>query len=423
MNMIALTNMIMASILAVLIALKMLQTMNVIMTTLTCIACPSGQPECAYCSAGDDFEPKVQAAIEKQEKVAAKLLPLLSRLQRVVAWTTAYVALSKSKEIAEHYTPSVTGGVVLSPSMVPCEPGGCAGKLGLPVQEAEFGKLCDKTSAHVAEIAFFWMTGNRLKTLKEGLLKYAGSLTDGLPSALCGGAGAAGTSADIKELARQACIGIKKREQEKYEEEHGDSDGFDFDLKKCQQTKQRQLKAKLGGATGGELSIDEISHKQIYEDAELGGFYFQVYGFANADASWPRRNDKGITIASQAGGMSVPNGLFNAMRFAQAEFYFDRAGSWQDNADQALWELAWRARLRRARAMPPDLTASTFAQARGKLPDLIDPKIAQQLLDGEFFEFLTGQGGFDDAAEWLQGQHQGAELDDGRGKKQWEVVH
>jgi hypothetical protein len=391
-----------------------------------------------------NFEPKLQNAINKYENVVEKVLPLLSRAQRVVAWTTPYVALARSQGVAERYAPTATGGVMISPSMVPCVPGGCDdGKLGLPVQEDSYASLCKKSGEYVADLAFFWMTGP-LGILKEGLKKFAGWLTGTFPGYFCGGGGVdggasglEGASANLDDLAKKACSATEKGEKDKYEQDKGSLDGFDFDMKKCEKDKKKEFKGeidkKLGPGAGsqlqGSLSVDKMTPKKIYEGAKHGGFYFQVYGFANADSNWPRRTDKGILIASKAGGMSVPNGLFNAMRFAQAEFYFDRAGSWNDNEAQAMWELAWRARLRRVRPMAPDIAEFTFGYATGKLGSLIGTQITQQLLDGDFFKFVMGQGGFDFAAEWLKdqasdlGSQLDSQLDEKLAQTTWEIVH
>jgi hypothetical protein len=446
MNLIVLINMIMAAILAVLVALKMLQAMTVILTTVACIICaiPFGQWACPFCTAGVQFAPKLQNAISKYEQVVKKVLPLLSRLQVVVAVTTPYVALAKSPGVAKKYSPLVTGGLMVSPSMVPCVPGGCdKGKIGLPVQEDTYANLCKKAGEYSVKIAFFWMVGP-LAILKQGLEKFAGWLAGTFPGYFCGGggmdggaSGATGAKASLEDLAKKACTEQEKGEKKQHQDKHGNLDSFDFDMKKCKADRQKDFKKglddKLGDGAGdglqGTMNVEKMTPKKVYDGAKHGGFYFQTFGFANAEADWPRRTDKGILIATKAGGMDVPSNMFTAMRFAQGEFYFDKSGTWDKNKDQAMWEMSWRARLRRIRPMAPDIGDFSFKYATGKLTDLIGSQITQKLMDGDIFNFILGQGAFDFAQDWLKKQagKLGSKLDKKIDSKlqftSWEVIH
>jgi hypothetical protein len=418
----------------------MLQAMTVILTAVSCVICavPFGQWACGFCTAGTNFAPKLQQAITKYQKVVEKVLPPMSHLQRVVAWTTPYVALVKSQGMTNEYAPAVTQGVMLSPSMVPCSPGGCEGKLGLPVQEDSYANLCSKAGEYTAEVAFFWMDGP-LGILKAGLEKFAGWLTGSFPGYFCGAGGVqiGDGTASIEQIAKKACEETEKGKKKEHEDQHGNLDSFSFDMKQCKEDKQKEFKGKVDAELGqnasntfsGTMSADKMRHKKIYEGAEHGGFYFQVFGLAMADQSWPRRTDKGILIATKTGAMSVPTNMFTAMRFAQAEFFFDKSGSWNNNADQAMWELAWRARLRRVRPMAPNVANFAFTQALGKLQEVIGTQLTQQLKDGDVFDFLVGQAGFDAAAGWIKNQagKLGAQIDHQIDAKlqisSWEVVH
>ena len=39
----------------------------------------------------------------------------------------------------------------------------------------------------------------------------------------------------------------------------------------------------------------------------------------------------------------------------ETEFYYDEIGKWEDYKDEALWNLKWRARLRRYRPTPDQI--------------------------------------------------------------------
>jgi hypothetical protein len=467
MNLIVLINMIMAAILAVLVALKMLQAMTVILTAVACIICaiPFGQWACPACTAGVQFSPKLQSAISKYQQVVKKVLPVLSKLQVVVAVTTPYVALAKSPGVAKKYEPLATGGLMLSPSMVPCVPGGCdKGKIGLPVQEDSYGKLCEEAGKMAVDIAFFWMTG-ALSVLKAGLQKFAGFLAGSFPGYFCNGggisggaAGLEGANASLETLAKQACQAEESGKREAYKLQNGgDDEGFEFDMADCTEKKQKQFKSGgmgckkvengecteqeykpgiddmfgdgAGDALQGSMNVSKMTPKKVYTGAKHGGFYFQTFGFANAEADWPRRTDKGILIATKGGGMNVPSNMFTAMRFAQAEFYFDSPEAWDKVKDQAMWEMSWRARLRRIRPMGPDIAGFSFKYATGKLTDLIGAQITKKLMDGDIFNFILGQSTFDFAQDWLKKQagNLGKKLDkkiDGKLQfTSWEIIH
>lgn len=446
MNIIVLINMIMAAILAVLVAMKMLQVMTAILTAIACVIClvPFGQWACYPCELGVNFSVKLQNAISKYEKVVKKVLPALSMLQKVVAFTTPYAALAKSTGMSKHYEPLVTGGIMVSPSMVPCVPGGCSsGKLGLPVQEDSYANLCKKAGEYVVKIAFFWMPG----VLKSALEKFAGWVAGTFPGYFCGGGGmdggasgslTDGLKANLKDLAKKACQEEEKGKKEEYKQNNGGSlDGFSFDMGQCKEDREKEYGEKVdekmgeGTAEGlqGSMNTSKMTPKKVYGGAKHGGFYFQVWGFANAEAEWPRRTDKGILIATSGGAMDVPTHMFTAMRFAQAEFYFDKAGAWDENKDQAMWELRWRARLRRIRPMAPDIGNFSFKYATGKLTDLIGSQITQKLMDGDIFKFILGQGAFDWAQDWLKkgAGWLGSKLDKTIDSKlqftSWEIIH
>jgi hypothetical protein len=388
--------------------------------------------------------------------VVDKVLPALSFLQRVVAWTTPYVALAKSPGVAQKYEPLVTGGLMISPSMVPCVPGGCDdGKLGLPVSEDSYANLCAKAGEYVVDIAFFWMVGP-LAILKEGLERFAGWLAGTFPGYFCGGggmdggaSGIDGAGASLEELAKKTCEAIEDGKKDEYKDAHdGSLDGFDFDMDQCKEDKQDEFSGKVDEQLGegaadtmqGTMQTDNKTPKKVYDGAKHGGFYFQTFGFANAEADWPRRSDRGVEIASKTGGqarpdvdgessLNVQSNLFTSMRFAQAEFFFDQPGSWDDNSDDAMWKMAWRARLRRIRPMAPDIGNFSFQYATGKLTDLIGSQVTQALMDGDIFDFILGQGAFDFAQNWLNDQagNLGSQLDNVIDSKlqftSWEVIH
>jgi hypothetical protein len=102
----------------------------------------------------------------------------------------------------------------------------------------------------------------------------------------------------------------------------------------------------LGAGGSGMLKLNKTP-KDIWSGAELGGFWFQVFGVTKGDAKWPRRTDKGLALATKSGAMPETHASWGDWRIAQAEFYFDDKGAWSKLKEDCMWRMGWRARLRR----------------------------------------------------------------------------
>ena len=59
---------------------------------------------------------------------------------------------------------------------------------------------------------------------------------------------------------------------------------------------------------------------------------------------------KKIRLAAWGTKTPEPPASWGKVQLAAAEFYYDRAGSWSSIKDEAMWNLRWRARLRRYHA-------------------------------------------------------------------------
>ncbi len=119
----------------------------------------------------------------------------------------------------------------------------------------------------------------------------------------------------------------------------------------CEQVSRREVEV---GEAGDQPSEEEASRRvpqRIAEGAELGGEDFQLRSVAVG--SLPRRGPEGALAVSAWGQVEQRSTALAGARAlgrvasAQAEFYF--AGP-PDHRARYLWELSWRARLRRLRA-------------------------------------------------------------------------
>lgn len=84
---------------------------------------------------------------------------------------------------------------------------------------------------------------------------------------------------------------------------------------------------------------------EIDPRAQNGNALFQTWSIARSDRFAPERADeRGMSLASPARPVQL---AANNAAFAQAEYYFDCADSWEHCAADAAWMPRWTARLRR----------------------------------------------------------------------------
>lgn len=397
MNLIVLVNLVMAALLAILIALRMLiAVLGVAVAVCGAISVLSAGTLAGICApvlaSGPPLISSLEKAANSYEKFLHKALPTLSKLGRVVALTTPYVALHKSVQVSKEYAPLVTQGFAASPSMVPLLPDGK--RLGLPVMEMEPDAFCKKSAELGVSHALFWAPG----WLESGASKLAGAVVGSFESYFCGGGSLAvgkDIDASVKDLCddeKDACLAGE--DGAKFCTSLGDGT-MDFDDKACKKdTKKTIQKGVSSGGKSPSLSLANATPKEIWDGAQHGDIWFQVWGFAFGQSAWPRHMDRGVAIASSA-GMPVPDTQWGNVRIAQAELYFDAAGKWSELRPRCMWELGWRARLRRVDLETPKVGAflpgqliqrlkkplgSTFEQVLktgGPLDALFDPDVWQ----------------------------------------------
>jgi len=339
MNIIAVLNLIMAAALAVLIAFKIAEIIAFTVAAIAAVLCPfTGEPACTIATEalqiGNDLHNDI---IPTVQNIVDTVLKACSESQRWVARITPWVGAARGAMVATQYSPTVKGGLALSQSMVPM-----GDRIGLPVQEEPFDKLCARAGALVGNLAFGWIPG---LSFVGGLL---GKLAGTFPGYFCGGSGSGGSisPADQQQNIKDQCADAKKT----YEQANP---GKTFDTKKCEKDLNDKLKSNPGGGSIG--STGSKTSKMIYAGAQNGDDNFQVYGFVLGDNDAMRQNAK--TRVEMAGWNKAkvdPGALADTMEkagFAEAEFYYDQVTpgklAWSDYQDDALWNMRWRARLRR----------------------------------------------------------------------------
>ena len=145
----------------------------------------------------------------------------------------------------------------------------------------------------------------------------------------------------------------------------------------------KKKKDKYKG-TGGESLFDQFdpnnkSTKGPYGPVRNGDDYFQVYGVVTGDVTKIERSNKGVE-APTWGAATVAQAASDgdeSIAVAQAEFYYDQTqtaivddGCWQpcpagltwpSYRENVLWNLRWRARLRRYR-IPQNVEFNVLTQ-------------------------------------------------------------
>lgn len=377
MNIIALMNIIMAALLAVLIALKVAEIIAGIVAAVSCVICaivPFGLPACPVCLTTTNLVIQLQTnIIPAAQKTVDALLAVLSTAQKGVAAVAPWLGAAEALTQVKNYAPTVKSSYALSVSMKPT-----GTRLGLPVQEMPFAKLCGKAGELVADIVGFWLPP-AFKRFLRGAIE---GITTKASKFFCGnGGGSVGGGFSDSADVDQTCNDTKDaadQEQENYQTALAIATAngttppkppAPFDLADC----KKKLKDEINNPkppTGGTptTSSKGQSGKEMFSSAENGDDYFGVYSFVMGDPAVVKRSDKGVKIAAwgkaSSGGGSAAQ-IFSVGEntgFAKADFYYDQTRAdtggkldWASYKDDALWNLRWRARLRRFRAPTLDV--------------------------------------------------------------------
>lgn len=382
MNIIAILNLIMAAALAVLIAFKIAEILAFTIAAIAAVICPFSGWACPIATAAGNIGNNLHnSVIPNVQKVVDGILKASSESQRWVARITPWVGAGRGVAVATQYKPTVKGGAAISISMIPG-----SDRLGLPVQEEPFDALCERAGKMLGDLSFGWIPG---MSLVSGLL---GKLAGTFPGYFCGDSGGGSTVADQEQAIKEQCAEAKKQ----YDEANKNKPfKKKFDTKKCEDDAREKLKT---GGTGSLGDTGGKTSKMIYAPAKNGDDYFQVYGFVLGDNEAMRQNStKRVEMAAWGKATIQPNALMDNLEkvgFAEAEFYYDQVNSkklsWDDYKDDALWNMRWRARLRRFR-LPTVMGMDTLNGALGSVPG-VPANLKQQ-----------GQGFITDTATAING--------------------
>lgn len=358
MNIIAMINLVMAAVLGVLVALKIAKMLLMITYIITQIICML--PYCVGCwacpiaAAAKTGESAVDSLIEAVEPVINTLLQTMSKLQKAVAITFPIIAEEKALSTAKLYKNPVDGGLMISDSLIPS-----GSRLGLPVEEDSFTKLCEKAGEFVGEFALAPFAVFGVPT------KWASGLVGGLvamaPSYFCGdsGGGSSGGSgsgsgsgggqkpSSVDDAAKQICDS-QAEAIKKANEELGKKKKLTFDYDKCIEDQKKNMKdVEAASFSSGGGSSNGKTPKKVVEGAKNGGKEFQITAFIWADMKLSNMANKRVRLPAWGAKVAKAPSFWGKVQFSEAEFYYDGSGSWDSLKEDAMWNMRWRARLRR----------------------------------------------------------------------------
>jgi hypothetical protein len=188
--------------------------------------------------------------------------------------------------------------------------------------------------------------------------------------------------------------------------------GCGFSRAQCENRAHSEIRAKQADAKAEQeqeptVEIDASARQQttpkvVFEDAASGNSYFQIWSLVWADDARAKRPARGVELAAHGRAEADELGIWSRLGWAQAEFYYDHEGTYdEDVADEAMWNLRWRARLRRVRPPTVDLFEGLAGEVFSKIRERLSEAGTGE--DAGALELLLGEG-LGAASDAVQGQ-------------------
>lgn len=419
MNIIALINLVMAAVLMVLVAFKIGQILLIAANIASCLIGAFLDPVCDITSAAEEpyavWVNRVETIVDKILRV---LYQTSNAVAMGMPWVAEGKAVFVAGDYRPTVHGGVMASVSLIPGPLEKAVGGLIGgggktggaepgktkvtgagtaeagkgaaaaaedpnagmRWGLPVQDDDFAVLCQHAGKDVVSFVFLPFNFLGLGGLASGVESFAGGMVGGLvktfPGYFCGGMSDMATSlgSTVKKWATKGSKdSIAKLCDKKKTDAAKSKDKSGFSYDKCM--KAGGALDKLGG--GSELGAGKTS-KKVYDPATLGDSYFAVWSFDWGNLADQSHANKGVDIAGWNYAHAGEAGIFSKIGVAQAEFYYEpkaddpdkhfkpssvmgTAPGWfkdkgtQGLADDAMWNMRWRARLRRVHLPSPSI--------------------------------------------------------------------
>jgi hypothetical protein len=162
--------------------------------------------------------------------------------------------------------------------------------------------------------------------------------------------------------------------------------GCAFNRNTCETRARDRIRAAREAEPGsGNVETSQIdpqarqqtTPKVVFEPARNGNGYFQVWSLVAADGARAEQPARIVELAAHGRARAGDTSLWSRLGWAQAEFYYDQEGAWADDtgSHEALWNLRWRARLRRVRPPTINILESVAGTVLGKIEERVQAHI------------------------------------------------
>jgi len=341
MNVIALVNLVMSAILAVLVAVKIVQLLLLAAQVIACAMplnpyCPVlttwQDPFAKFVKLTDQSVSKVNRGLYAAETSIAKTMPLLGQVKAIAA--------------AQSYAPVVENGFTANMSLVPGEIEHSS-RWGLPVEDEEYKNLCLHASEQVEEILFKplkFLPGSNVivEPIKKLVGSLIGKLVKAFPQYFCGGTPTSTIESDVGKIAKDICKGS-------------------FNPKTCEKGSTDSMTSiAKPSAIGG----NKQTSKRVLRGAVLGGDPYSAQGIVYSRQMEKNDRDQKMTYGSQGRVAPKTNVLsgkqgpllqkITRAQISRSETYYDPRKSGPKSSsgiqNEGLLNMRWRARLRLMRS-------------------------------------------------------------------------
>jgi hypothetical protein len=382
MNAIVLLNMIMAAITAIVLMVKAIKLIVDIGIGIATIACWSiklswlGCPAKAFLSG--TVRPAVVAAERFVDNFAKTVLPVLNKAAHGVKWATPWVAQVKTLRIAGAYKPPAQLGIFVSGTLFN----------GLPVEDDECSVLERRASEYLEGLIrraldTIPVIGRPVGWILGKIAAFAGRAGAAVYGGVCGG-GISGADEFIESVVSEAGSDMRREQcnsdgtpKSLPERSPGESDAAYAEKVRrahafCRGETTEDPMEGLGGDSsssgGGRRNIAPL---RVKGDCKLGAECMQVRSIVIGKPDY-ERTLQGVQVANW-GRASTSGQIYSQLAelgrgsVAQAEFYWHsiRGPDGADRERDWMWEMNWRARLRRFRIPAGSLLGSVCGEGGG----------------------------------------------------------
>jgi hypothetical protein len=358
MNLLVLINLIMACVLGVRVAMKVVQAAAATIGVIA-LFIPGGQGVAAqsFTIAG-----RMQMVIMRAERPIDNGLKALSRAQKGIAMVVPTASLAGALQVGTKYRPAVFMSEALNLELFQRPGSGLSGLKSLPVSEGSEDRLCREAGNAVVQIAMWIMHLPLSPDLARKAGELIGSGVEAGGAYFCemgdGGGEAPDFANQDESTIGESCKKDKAAAEQQAAPKNPDAkQAPEFDLEKCKKDKQQQVddeKRRSGANSGKEPRKNKngqgMTPKKVAPDFKNGSRQAQFIGLSHGR----RQLLEGALSGVRAGAwrsretIEIPESGLHA--FSQAEYFFDCKGKWtaddcNGSGESAMWRFRWRARL------------------------------------------------------------------------------